>query len=115
MRGAPIAPDAIVSFIAEILRVEPAHEPDLHQPAAEGGLGVEDGRTIRFRGRGPGFAKDRFAALIAASAIAAVVGPHEATMIASTSLARIGPRRGRRPGRRRGTKRPRSRELRQRR
>ena len=30
----------------QVLGIEPTHEPDLHQPPAEGGLGVEDRRTV---------------------------------------------------------------------
>ena len=45
----------------QVLGIEPAHEPDLHQPAAEGGLGVEDRRAVRFRGRERLFAEDGLA------------------------------------------------------
>ena len=44
-----------------ILRVETAHEPDLDEPSSEGGLRVEDRRTIRFGRRHRLLAEDRLA------------------------------------------------------
>src|SRR5271165_4379675 len=46
-----------------ILRIEAAHEPDLHEAAPKGDLGVDDRRTVRRRGRKRLLAEHRLAGL----------------------------------------------------
>ena len=82
------APLRIVSFIAALGRIKPAHEADLDEPSSELSLGIDNRQTVGFAHRQWLLAEDRLACTwIAGITYPACVPPHDVTTTASTSFA----------------------------